>query len=83
MTIVLCSYCAFRSDSEDENQGNDYLFIVIGDIIVYHNLVIENLYSAVQENKELPLNRLLSERPSMIFPLEVTSSHAIVGSFSK
>lgn len=74
---------ALFSDSEEEDQGNDCLYIVIGDIIVNHNHVIENLYSAVQGNKELQLNRLLPERPSTIFPLEVTSNHAIIGTFSK
>jgi hypothetical protein len=30
-------YVLFIADSEEENQGNDCLYIVIGDIIATHN----------------------------------------------
>ena len=65
----------FLLDSEEENQGNDCLYTLIGDIIANHNLVVGNRYISVHQ--------LLPEYPSSVIPLEVTSNHAIIGSFSK
>ena len=60
------------ADSEAEDQGNDCLYTVIGDIIANHNLVVENR-----------VHRLLPECSSLVFPLEVTANHAVIGSFSE
>jgi hypothetical protein len=71
-------YVLFIADSEEENQGNDCLYIVINDIIHTHNLIIDYTY------QKLPLNRLLlHETPTEIFPLEVTAQNAIIGTFTK
>lgn len=70
-------------DVEEEEQGNDWLYVVIADIITNHNHMIENLYSMIQTSKTLPLARLLPEEPTKIFPAEVASSNAIVSSFTE
>ena len=68
---------------EEEDQGNDWLYLVIADIITSHNHTIENLYSMVQARSQLPLNRLLPEEPSKIFPMEVAVNNAIISNFSE
>lgn len=70
-------------DDEQEDQGNDCLYIVIADIIEKHNHIIENLYCMMQNNRQLSFNRLLPEEYSKILPTEVTRSTAIIGNFSK
>ena len=69
---------------EEEEQGNDWLYVVIADIISNHNHTIENLYSLLQSsNTQVPLARLLPDEPSRILPTEVTSSSAIIGRFTE
>ena len=69
------------ADAEnEEDSGNDWLYKVISDIITNHNHTLQNLYSLIQDG---PLNRLIPEEPSKIFPMEVTSSDAIVSTTSQ
>ena len=67
-------------DLEEEGQGNDWLYVVMADIIANHNQTIENLYSALQTH---PLARLLPDEPPKVHPTEVSSSTAIVGQFQE
>lgn len=69
-------------DVEEERQGNDWLFLAIADITRNHNHIIESLYSMIQANKS-PLTRLLSEQPTKISLVEVTSSCALVSNTLK
>ncbi len=71
------------ADVEEEEQGNDWLYVVIADIIANHNHTIENLYSMVQANAHSSLARLLPEEPAKIFPTEVAVSNAIVSNFTE
>ena len=68
---------------EEEDQGNDWLYVVIADIVTSHNHTIENLYSMLQGRKQLPINRLLPEEPAKISPMEATINNAIVSNFSE
>jgi len=61
---------------EEEGQGNDWLYVVMADIIAAHNQTIENIYSLIQSH---PLARLLPDEPPKVHPAEVSSSTAIVG----
>ena len=71
------------SDVEEEEQGNDWLFTVIADIVGTHNQAIENLYNIVHSQKQLHLMRLLPEQPATILPTEVSGKTCIVGSFTR
>ena len=88
LTGKVCMHASFivqdtHADVEEEDQGNDWLYIVIADIVSTHNQIIEGIYSMIQENKQLPLNRLLPEEPSKISPIEVDISNAIIGGASE
>lgn len=79
-----CNYHRIlSSDVEEEEQGNDWLFTVIADIVETHNLAIENLYNIVHSQKQLHLTRLLPEQPPKVLPTEVTEKNCIVGSFTR
>ena len=71
------------SDVEEEEQGNDWLYLVIADIIANHNHTIEGLYSILQGQGHSRLSRLLPEEPAKILPTEVTQSSAIVSGFTE
>lgn len=74
--ILLSLSVVIYLDVEKENQGNDWLYLVIADIITRHNCTVKNFYSVIQ--KEKPLNRFLSEEPSKILPTEVDLNSAII-----
>ena len=65
-------------DVEEEGQGNDWLYVVMTDIVSNHNQTIENLYSSIQTH---PLARLLPDEPPKIYPTEVNANTAIVSQF--
>lgn len=69
-------------DVEEEEQGNDWLFTVIADIVGAHNLAIENLYNIIYSQKQLHLTRLLPDQPAKVLPTEVTEKNCIVGNFT-
>ena len=69
--VITKSYLVWL-DLEEEGQGNDWLYVVMADIIAGHNQTIENLYSH-------PLARLLPDEPPKVHPAEVSSNTAIVG----
>ena len=66
------------ADVEEEGQGNDWLYVVMADIVLNHNQTIESLYCC---NQTLPLARLLPDEPPKIHPTEVNASNAIVTQF--
>ena len=75
LTAIVIYVCIFL-DVEKEDQGNDWLYLIIADIITRHNHVIKSFYSVIQREK--PLNRFLSEEPSKILPTEVDLNSAII-----
>ena len=79
--ICLCKY--FPTDVEEEEQGNDWLFTVIDDIVSAHNLVIESLYSFVAVKKLDMLARLFPDEPAKMYPSEMDDTNCLVGEFSR
>ena len=67
-------------DEEEEGQGNDWLYVVIGDIIATHNQTIENVYFSLQKSN---LASLLPDEPSVINITEVKVDTAIVTKLPK
>ena len=65
----------------EKEQGNDWLFMVIEDIVTAHNAFIEGVYAMVSSQQQCPLARLLPEEPVKIYPTEVNENHSIVGRF--
>lgn len=61
---------------EEEDHGNDWLYVVLADIISTHNYIIANVYSTRQKRKSL--KQLLPEEPSTIFPTVVSMNDTIV-----
>ena len=71
------------SDVADEEEGNDWLYTVVADIIAAHNAFIEGVYSSVQAQRQAPLARLLPDEPAKVYPSEVNDSSCIVGKFRR
>ena len=67
----------------EEEEGNDWLYIVVADIIAAHNAFIEGVYSYVQTQQQVSLARLLPDEPAKVYPLEVDSSNYIAGKFER
>ena len=65
---------------EEEEQGNDWLFTVIDDIVSAHNLVIESLYSFVA-TKKMDMARLFPDEPAKMYPSEMDETNCLVGEF--
>ncbi|CAI8040342.1 hypothetical protein GBAR_LOCUS22485 [Geodia barretti] len=63
----------FLSDGEDE-AGNDWLFIVIADIITAHNAMLD----LPRQLASQPFIRLLPNKQTEAFPNEITATHSIV-----
>jgi len=70
-------------DVEQEEQGNDWLFTVIADIVEAHNYTIENLYTVMHSQDQFHLSRLLPDQPAKVLPTEVTEKNCIVGTFTR
>ena len=68
-------YSFFSSDVEDEEKGNDWLYLVIADIATRHNQMLENFYSASRQGS---MARFLPDEPAKIMPSEFDSCSAIV-----
>jgi len=68
---------------EEEEEGNDWLYIVVADIIATHNAFIEGVYSYVHAQQQVPLAHLLPDEPAKVYPLEVDSSNCIAGKFER
>lgn len=71
------------TDVEEEEQGNDWLFTVIDDIVSTHNLIIETVYSFVSTNQFNALGRLLPDEPAKMYPSEIDENNCLVGEFSR
>jgi len=67
----------------EEEEGNDWLYTVVADIIAAHNAFIEGVYSYVQAQQQVPLARLLPDEPAKVYPLEVDSSKCIARKFER
>ena len=67
----------------EEEEGNDWLYTVVADIIAAHNAFIEGVYSSVQAQRQAPLARLLPDEPAKVYPSEVDCSNCIVGKFER
>jgi hypothetical protein len=63
----------FLSDGEEE-AGNDWLFIVIADIITAHNTMLD----LPRQLASQPFIRLLPNKQTEAFPNEITATHSIV-----
>ena len=66
-----------------EEEGNDWLYTGVADIIATHNAFIEGVYFSVQAQRQAPLARLLPDEPAKVYPLEVDSSNCIAGKFER
>lgn len=73
----------FSVDVTDEEQGNDWLYTVIADIVAAHNAFIESLYAIVSSQEQCPLARLLPDEPTRVYTTEVNDNHCIVGQFKR
>ena len=71
------------TDVEEEEQGNDWLFTVIDDIVSTHNLIIETVYSFVSTKQNNALGRLLPDEPAKMYPSEIDENNCLVGEFSR
>ncbi len=71
------------ADVVEEEQGNDWLYTVIADIVSAHNAFIESLYSIVTSQEQSPLARLLPEQAGRVYTTEVNDNHCIVGRFNR
>jgi hypothetical protein len=69
----------FLSDSQDEGEGNDWLFAVIKDIAESQNLLVHTLYADVGGDLSHPLRRLLPKEPSSIYATEANEHSCIIG----
>ena len=65
--------------SENEDKGNDCLYVVIADIVNNHNQII---WDMLQANTNKLLEGLVPE-PSKILPAEFDSNTALIGGFSE
>ena len=62
---------------EEEEEGNDWLYTVMADIVNTHNIFIEGLYTMVR-SKSLPVGHLLPSGPSKIPLSEFTQNSCIM-----
>ena len=69
-------------DAPDEEKGNDWLYIVMADIVNTHNNFIQGLYT-MTNSQCLSVYHLLPSDPSKIPLTEFTLSHCIVGKKSR
>ena len=72
-----------HTDVEEEEQGNDWLFTMINNIVSIHNLIIEKVYSYISRNKLNTLSRLLPDEPTKMYPSEIDENNCLVGEFSR
>ena len=73
----------FSLDSEQEEEGNDWLYTVIAHIVEAHNLAIESLYTVIHSQDQFHLTRLLPDQPAKVLPTEVTDKNCIIGTFTR
>ena len=66
-----------RTDVEEEEQGNDWLFTVIADIITAHNDMVELPRQVASQ----PFKRLLPQQQSTAYPGEIATANCIIPHF--
>ena len=64
---------------EEEEEGNDWLFTVIADIITAHNDMVE----LPRQVALRPFLRLLPQQQSTAYPREITTANCIIPQFRK
>lgn len=67
---------------EEEEQGNDWLYTVIAEIIALHNMTIENVYTVINSRDQTRLSRLLPEQPNTVLPTEINDQNCLIGNFT-
>lgn len=70
-------------DVEEEEQGNDWLYTVIADIVSAHNATISSVYSVMETQKLDMLARLLPDEPAWVYLNEIDKTTCIIGEFTK
>ena len=70
-------------DVEEEEQGNDWLYTVIADIILAHNATIDSVYSVIQTQKLKIQTHLMPDEPSLIYLDEVDETTCIIGELTE
>ena len=65
------------TDVEEEEQGNDWLFTVIADIITAHNDMVELPRQVASQ----PFKRLLPQQQSTAYPTEIATANCIIPHF--
>ena len=70
-------------DDEEEEQGNDWLFTVIANIISAHNTAIEAVYTLIHARDKSTMARLLPDQPETILPTEVDVHNGLIGRFTR
>ena len=75
--------CMAHADVEEEEQGNDWLFRMIDDIVSTHNLIIERVYSYISKNKLNSLSRLLPDEPPKMYLSQFDENNCLVGELSR
>ena len=64
---------------EEEEEGNDWLFTVIADIITAHNDMVE----LPKQLASKPFLRLLPNQQAQAYPHEITTASCIIPQFRK
>ena len=67
----------YPTDVEEQEEGNDWLFIVIEDIITAHNDMVE----LPKQLASQPFVRLLPQQQSTAYPREMTTANCIIPQF--
>ena len=75
--------CDLFSDVEEEEQGNDWLFTVIEDIVSTHNMVIRTLDSTVKRRKLCTLANVLPEKAPTAYLSEMDETNCLIGKLTK
>ena len=64
---------------EEEEEGNDWLFIVIVDIITSHNAMVDLPNQVASQS----FRRLLPDKQAKAYPQEITTTSCIIPQFGK
>lgn len=70
-------------DVEEEEQGNDWLYTVIADIVLAHNAAIDSVCSVMETRKLATQTHLMPDEPSWIYLDEVDEMTCIIGELTE
>ena len=73
----------FIIDVEEEEQGNDWLYTVIADIVLAHNATIYSVYSTMETQKLEIQADIMPDEPSWIYLEEVDKTTCIIGELTE